>query len=1119
MPCNKQRDLTLNISDIHLPQYFIYQHTQLEPFNALRRSSWMSTNTNFDVTWGPVSVKATLRTDSEGLPAEGYKIYLDYVVNIAGNEFTESNLIWTGATDFLRHAVSLPLDGTCTITMSPLYLWQTWSMQAPAELASWGYPEFPYSRRERIGSTWTKTPTLESSISSGPLHCTNDYSDRFGGGDSGLGVTNAAVSITLAGETFTCDADIEDASAGALFSLGLTCGLNQRNGGDPEIDGEPTYDSEDPATFTAAIQAAGISDIYYNFREIDWETDAGHTLGTSAGVISQAAKEPNGTATDPYVYFSGVVWPNNPVRAFGRVALNGQVVWPDSVEYPKVKYRPLWKSSIMPPAPWSDTTEAPYVPFYDDESLELTSGTLAENLDLQRIQVTGTHYYTNLGSSFTFNRYADEWDLGIVLEQQDHDNTNHWLTTANQHYESWRVLGQDEWLTKPAKVQHNEDGVLPKRAYSAANWNDSGSPTITYNSPATGDVTIAAGGSQAVFSRDFADETEQWDFSEFRYLNFQSQGTSSFDLTVRVTYETGTYTPLTDTWVWTEHTKDWIASLTTASTLYELDLLAPSALGFTRTKFDTTNWAHDMTTETGSPSDIRQAGQVDIPKDDGVDSGSYEPFVPHAMFGVGRVKKFEILVPANKTAKLLGSVLGLTLKVKYLNNANETDRATLTILPVFQLSDNEYDAFRRWARYDGVYEDDDDDEFWRYHPEGKRLAFTLVNYKEALDVPYAIYSHIGYRHTEFITLDALLDLWDKNSAQDWVITDRYDTDAENTYRLNNEYHAIALCPVKWSDETPIPIIDQDVFTAAFELEARLPADITRIAPGVGDPQGDWGTNQWRFFKELGTKVHGITHDKDTYRVKPHAEITIARDTTALGTLTSNDWGYYRSNPLYTISTDRDHILTSSAMTSTEVKLVQWLNRFQWTSLLGVGAASNGGVSYDVGLDNRHYRAYTKNGTIWLGISTNVKPLAFTDFDTTISATDATIRIDRDKPAPRIYLCYIDGTVKQVYSTNEGSTWSTPVTIAAAGTHSTFEITRDGRRLAYWVDGTAIKGQIYDARDNVMVSTFTAIASGVDDQSIDASESVSSGGIWGVDLLYISSGAVTVKHSTDGQTFS
>jgi hypothetical protein len=90
---------------------------------------------------------------------------------------------------------------------------------------------------------------------------------------------------------------------------------------------------------------------------------------------------------------------------------------------------------------------------------------------------------------------------------------------------------------------------------------------------------------------------------------------------------------------------------------------------------------------------------------------------------------------------------------------------------------------------------------------------------------------------------------------------------------------------------------------------------------------------------------------------------------------------------------------------------------------------------------------------------------------------------------------------------------------ANGVKPTFIIGRDGNRYIYWIDGTAIKGQITDRADTVLQASLTVVASGVDDECIAVDEDVTNGGNRRLVLLDVESGSLTQRTSDDGITFS
>jgi hypothetical protein len=81
------------------------------------------------------------------------------------------------------------------------------------------------------------------------------------------------------------------------------------------------------------------------------------------------------------------------------------------------------------------------------------------------------------------------------------------------------------------------------------------------------------------------------------------------------------------------------------------------------------------------------------------------------------------------------------------------------------------------------------------------------------------------------------------------------------------------------------------------------------------------------------------------------------------------------------------------------------------------------------------------------------------------------------------------------------------------------ITRDGRHLHYWVSSGAIKGVWLNSMGGTVMPEFTAVASGVDNDAIDADYYELSGNTFSMNLLYRSGGNLVLVRSKDGVNFS
>lgn len=183
--------------------------------------------------------------------------------------------------------------------------------------------------------------------------------------------------------------------------------------------------------------------------------------------------------------------------------------------------------------------------------------------------------------------------------------------------------------------------------------------------------------------------------------------------------------------------------------------------------------------------------------------------------------------------------------------------------------------------------------------------------------------------------------------------------------------------------------------------------------------------------------------------------------------------------------------------------------------------AEGSVSYDVSLGWRHWRAYVKDGTAWVGRADNALP-SFTDKDTARDAEHVCVRVHRAGAKQRVYLWVEDsGSVKEQYTDDDGGSWSVATTIATGKTPAAC-IGLDGIRWVYYISGSdpyQVDGKIYDAAGTLM-ETVTGVVTNVDEGSLAVDESPAQGGRHRIVLWASTSGSLTMYVSTDGgKTFS
>lgn len=186
-----------------------------------------------------------------------------------------------------------------------------------------------------------------------------------------------------------------------------------------------------------------------------------------------------------------------------------------------------------------------------------------------------------------------------------------------------------------------------------------------------------------------------------------------------------------------------------------------------------------------------------------------------------------------------------------------------------------------------------------------------------------------------------------------------------------------------------------------------------------------------------------------------------------------------------------------------------------------GETTDGGnIWHDKSAANRHIRGYIVSGNIQIERSQNAS--MFTWDLTPDVLTDvqwSTGRVDRFSKEQTLWvICERSGDIEVYTSTDEGRSLTLAISLAT-GTKPAMVIGPDRKRYYFWIDGTAIKGKIYDAAGNVLENTFTAVASGVDDKGISVEARTLEGGDTRIVLMYVSSSTVTAVEATDGKTFS
>ncbi len=406
----------------------------------------------------------------------------------------------------------------------------------------------------------------------------------------------------------------------------------------------------------------------------------------------------------------------------------------------------------------------------------------------------------------------------------------------------------------------------------------------------------------------------------------------------------------------------------------------------------------------------------------------------------------------------------------------------------------------------------------------KRQIFSDTDGRSGLEIPYI--EEDGGIYTHWSIADAVAEA---NLIPGWTATlagsygDSYHDSGGLAAWIGAE--GSIYRSGSWHDQ-----VDVD-FTSAADVYAQPLFDVVFGYPHIYDPwegggySGSFRGLPVRFTKFLRGRAWGLGFTTANVPFDGAKVIAYRSGPVSAGQDTCDTRGFYQTGLSYGKG-DVSHTTEFQAGVPPFSSLSNtWENRRKERSSFRVDAGSipsDGNVSYEVSDANRHTVAFVGLGSeLYIATSPNTYPLKFDPAvnDTTPIVCDwCCIRYmaGRDN---KLYLWTEEsGTVYQRTSTDEGKTFTVSTSIAT-GSKPCAVITRDNLVMVYWIDGTAIKGRIYDAAGTLLEATFTAVASGVDDKGIACDERVLQGGKRQIVLWYVASGTLTAVYAYDGKTFS
>lgn len=300
------------------------------------------------------------------------------------------------------------------------------------------------------------------------------------------------------------------------------------------------------------------------------------------------------------------------------------------------------------------------------------------------------------------------------------------------------------------------------------------------------------------------------------------------------------------------------------------------------------------------------------------------------------------------------------------------------------------------------------------------------------------------------------------------------------------------------------------------FRAALVNTMAEVPPLCTYPRKERSTSDW---SESGSYVQHTWSDARLVRhlVSSKGQLHMFDGVTQITSVGTAPSGWYDAT--HSIAVDNDETMDFDIKLGSDVIATASPYHGYFANVEAVEPTVAANVWHDVDSSNYHVRGYLLAGRLQIERSANPAPFQWDlSPDVLIKVAWHIGRFDRWSRDNTLYLMAERGGAIDLWTSTDYGRTFTLATTFAAGAKPTLTIAPDGRKFFYWIDGTAIKGQIWDRAGNVLETTFTAVASGVDDQGIGADVFVR-GKTFTVVLLYVSSGSVTSVESTDGKTFA
>lgn len=605
----------------------------------------------------------------------------------------------------------------------------------------------------------------------------------------------------------------------------------------------------------------------YRFSEQTISTSYVNVTG-SEGIITVEAVAPpaySGSTNTRPTLVTADYYPDLAIDADIRALLPGGVDYPGSVDM-RFSWRgwELVDASLNP-----DPAGLPR--FLQEDAVSCYRGIYRNTIYAQRIRGGSILSFPNGFLTDSHTQEINQQDpIYAVIDAGKGAYDGGWLAAQGYPKEHWRLMLLDPKKYDLFDIEHQGKAI--------ENFSAIGSWTATNGTLSTGSGTViltasANGAYMELNTLSGGVEASDYDWENFRAIQFTASCSAARNITVTVierVYDGSSFT---------DKAKTYTVSVGTSAASYQIDLMAPQG-GDHAQSYDASQYTLDNT-DTGAGLVQQLITSKPTIQKSGDSSQEYTP----GRNLVGRVKIIRF-GGIDNTQTLTMDILSLVRM-----RSDEDDTGLFCVIQAWQDSDMS-DADRAWAKDNGTTHLGR----W-FHPEGKLCAFSLINYKPASNLPYAVWSSGDYKQTAFKTAQDAIDLLE--SKPGFVVTHKLADDPDDSMHRLSEYLSFDIAPARYTGGSFLYYVwKKDCTGLAYRVEGRFAVDMISPAFAVGNFETGDATAAFpaRVAATLGTGIHGEAfHDTTPYAAAEDLEVRLTDGGAYTESCITNRFGYYFSS--------------------------------------------------------------------------------------------------------------------------------------------------------------------------------------------------------------------------------